>query len=218
MKIAILGGSFNPVHIGHLILADCVCAQLSYDKIIFVPVSIPPHKKMSEETSAFDRLKMLNLSTKNDKRFIVDDCELRRGGISYTWDTICFLEKKYEKKLSEKIGVILGEDVASDFEKWKFADKIAEKCELIVALRCEKNTVSRDFENIPLGKYAEHKSFSPQNFNYPCVFVQNPNIEISSSFIRQCVSKESAWRYLVSRDVFKYIKKRKLYGFLNSRD
>ena len=78
MKLAVLGGSFNPVHIGHLILADCVSKQLGYDKIAFVPAYDPPHKYLSMEVSAQDRLKMVELATEDDERFFAEDFEINQ--------------------------------------------------------------------------------------------------------------------------------------------
>ena len=142
MKIAVLGGSFNPVHKGHLLLADSVCTQLGYDKLLFIPVSAPPHKIIKNAASSFDRLKMLQLACEDDFRFAVDSCEIDRGGISYTWDTVCFLEHKYAEQLSAKIGLIVGQDLAAEFSKWKNAAKEFEPYfKLVITIDEDKNHV-----------------------------------------------------------------------------
>src|SRR5574344_681202 len=110
MKIAILGGTFNPIHIGHLALADDVCITFGYDRMLFIPAFCPPHKEMNDAESGDDRFAMTELACNMDSRFKVDDCELKRGGVSYTYDTVCFLEKKYASDLEGKIGLVMGQD------------------------------------------------------------------------------------------------------------
>ncbi|MFA7283912.1 MAG: nicotinate-nucleotide adenylyltransferase, partial [Candidatus Omnitrophota bacterium] len=88
MKIGILGGTFNPVHIGHLILAEEAREKLGLDRVIFVPTSLPPHKDSVDIAPASDRLKMLKLAIASNKSFAVSDIEIRRRGRSYTIDTI----------------------------------------------------------------------------------------------------------------------------------
>ena len=213
MKIAMLGGSFNPIHIGHLILADSVCRTLGYDKILFVPTYCPPHKEMAGETASDDRFEMVRLSVLDDERFEAEDCELRRGGVSYTWDTICYLEKKYESVLEGKIGLIFGEDLIADYDKWEKADALARKADLILACRPHDTGLKAEFQNSPTEKYGKNPmtGVTRENFPYPHKIVENPKIEISSSEIIQKIAEKGAWRYLVSERVFEYIIKRKLY-------
>lgn len=144
LKIAVLGGSFNPIHIGHLALADEVCTSLHYDKVIFVPSLNSPHKEMNCALLPSERLKMVRLSCKGDSRFLVEDCEILRGGVSYTYQTLEFLEKKYKNLLSEKLGLILGSDLFSGFHLWKNAQEISEKATLILARRPLE---TQEFEN-----------------------------------------------------------------------
>lgn len=155
MKIAVLGGSFNPIHIGHLALADEVCTSLFYDKVIFVPSLNSPHKEMNCALPAKERLKMVKLACKNDSRFIVEDCEILRGGVSYTYQTLEFLEKKYKNLLSEKFGLILGSDLFSGFHLWKNAEEISKKANLILAKRPLENF---EFENPLLNSQNLHLS------------------------------------------------------------
>ncbi|WP_258075207.1 nicotinate-nicotinamide nucleotide adenylyltransferase [Brachyspira murdochii] len=96
MKIAILGGSFDPPHIGHLILADTVMTNCNYDKVIFIPAKTPPHKNISGKVSNDDRLNMLKLSIENDERFLLDEYELNNEGVSYTINTLNYLYKNYD--------------------------------------------------------------------------------------------------------------------------
>ena len=213
MKIAMLGGSFNPIHIGHLILADSVCKTLGYDKILFVPTYCPPHKEMSCEVASDDRFEMVRLAVSDDDRFEAEDCELRRGGVSYTWDTICYLEEKYKSVLTGKIGLIFGEDLLGDYDKWEKSEDLALRADLILACRPQETALKKEFQNSPTEKYGRNpmKGVTRENFPYPHKIVENPKIEISSSEIRQKIAENGSWRYLVPERVFDYIIERNLY-------
>lgn len=95
MKVAILGGTFNPVHLGHLCLADDVRLTFGYESIVFVPANIPAHKNIEEDVSVDQRIDMLRTAVKAIPHFTVDTCEIDRGGISYTIDTVRLLSAKY---------------------------------------------------------------------------------------------------------------------------
>ena len=219
MKIAVLGGSFNPVHIGHLALADDVCVSLDYDKVIFVPSFKSPHKEMNGEVSALDRLKLLEAACSKDSRFEVDDCEIKRGGISYTCETLKYLEKKYGKYLEKKIALILGSDLFSGFHLWKNASEIAENYDLILARRpkSSENSDFNSFSNKASGKYAE-LSLEDENFDAKteslfknALYLENPLVQISSTEIRARIANGLSFKYLVPQKVFKYIKNKGLY-------
>ena len=143
MKIAILGGTFNPIHIGHLMLAEDVRKEFGYDKILFIPACVPPHKAYNASVSDADRLEMLRLATKDNPYFEVDDCELKRKGISYTIDTIYDLESRYQEKIEGKIGLIIGDDLLAGFDSWHLAETLALRVRLIVGRR---NTTVLTFE------------------------------------------------------------------------
>lgn len=216
MKIAILGGSFNPVHIGHLALAKSVCDELSYDKILFVPTFQPPHKIIKDAASAQDRLEMLRLACLSDSHFETESCEIDRGGISYTYDTICYLEDKYAGELSSKIGLIFGQDLVAEFSKWNRADELAQKTDIILARRPkEDKPSSTDVENLPFGNYtgvcATDKML--ESFSYPHFLLKNFLLPISSTKIRMEISSNGKWSDLVPKEVCEYIKQRKLYGY-----
>ena len=214
MKIAMLGGSFNPIHIGHLILADSVCKSLGYDKILFVPTANPPHKELSCDVATSDRFEMTRLAVLGDERFEAEGCEIERGGVSYTYDTICFLEQKYASVLTGKIGLVMGEDLIADYDKWYRAPELAQKADLILACRPQDTGLKAEYQNLPVGEYGKSpmKGVTRENFPYPHKIVSNPKLEISSSEIRQEVGEGGAWRYLVEKRVFDYIKQRNLYA------
>ena len=194
MRIAILGGTFNPVHNGHLNIAGEVKSRFGYQRVIFIPANIPAHKKMEVEVGADHRLKMLELAVAPYPDFIVDDCELRRGGTSYTIDTVQELSQVYP--IEGKPGLIIGDDLVEDFDSWKNVDQLVELVELIVAHRQSQEKIAADFT---------------------CRYVDNSLFPISSSRIRQelqsgdtSAGRESVRNWLPP-DVFEYIQRHDLY-------
>lgn len=218
MKIAILGGTFNPVHIGHLAMADDVCNCLGYDKVLFIPTFIPPHKQMNHVESPENRIGMLKAAFKNDPRFEVEPCEIERGGVSYTIDTVHFIIEKYKDVLDGKIGLIIGQENASEFDKWKGAEELASITDIIIAQRQKVITVdTKGFENTPTGNYAgdfNEKDYLNvfKTFKHHYVPLENLILPVSSTEIRARIAGKFGWRYLVPSGVFEYIVENKLYG------
>ncbi len=215
MKLAVLGGSFNPIHIGHLALADEVCASLHYDRVLFIPTYAPPHKEMNAAVSASERLRMVELACAGDSRFMADSCEIDRGGISYTYDTILYLEEKFKAELEGKIGFIMGEDLLSGFHLWNRAEAIAQKCDLILARR-PSLAENSSFANRPLGKYAELVQGDFELEGDPlfagALRLANAVLPVSSTDIRTRIAEGRGFRYLVPSSVFSYIIEGNVYG------
>jgi nicotinate-nucleotide adenylyltransferase len=193
MKIAILGGSFNPVHIGHLLLADTALAALGYDRIILVPAHTSPFKPDAGGASPRDRLDMLAASIPADSRLALDDCEIRREGVSFTIDTLKDIIERYRPW--GKPGLILGDDLARDFPRWRSADEIAALADIIIAHRLSA-------ENIP--------------FPYPHKRLDNEIMKLSSESLRDRIANGDAWTYLVSPGAQFIIRDRGLYGLERS--
>ena len=126
MKIAILGGSFNPLHNGHAMLADTIVKELGYDKVLFVPTCIPPHKEIAGHITTQQRVEIVKSFCESEKSgyFEIEACEVERGGISYTYDTLSYLINKYKGQLEGKPALLMGEETAAEFHKWKNADKV----------------------------------------------------------------------------------------------
>ena len=192
MKIAILGGTFDPPHLGHLILADTVLKELNYDKVLFIPSKIPPHKNISGEVSNEDRLNMLKLSIEDDKRFSFDDYELKSEGISYSIKTLNYLYENYD--IDGKIALIIGADLIKNFHKWKEPKKISELANIVAVNREENDNL--DKENI-------------EKYNIKIIIA--PRIDISSTLIRDRIKKNKAFRYFLNNKVYDYIISNKLY-------
>ncbi|MDR0401084.1 MAG: nicotinate (nicotinamide) nucleotide adenylyltransferase [Treponema sp.] len=190
MKLAILGGSFNPVHLGHLYLADAVLSAFGYDRVVFVPAFQSPFKLGASAPSPQDRLDMLAASIPGDPRLIIDDCEIRREGVSYTVDTLTDIIRRY---LPEgKPGLILGDDLAGDFPRWKDSGRIASQADIIIARRI-------------FSEAAEYP--------YPCRQMKNEVMQISSAQVRELISQGKYWRYLVPAGARTIIQEHALYGY-----
>ncbi len=185
MKIGILGGTFNPPHIGHLILAEEALEKLNLERVFFIPAHIPPHKE-ANCIEASHRLKMVKLSIQDERRFLCLDMEIKRGGVSYTIDTLKELKNLYPY---DEFFLIIGSDLAKDFSSWKDYNKIFDLAKVVVAKR---------------GVWE-----SNQNYNF--IFLDIPYVDISSSLIRERIRKGLSIRYLVHPKVEAYIKRKRLY-------
>lgn len=190
MKIGILGGTFNPPHIGHLIVAESIRDQLKLDKILFVPSYIPPHKLFSQVALPKQRLEMVELAIEKNRNFSASDIEIAREGKSYTVDTINSLISLHP---ASQLFLIIGMDNLMDFSDWKSPNEIVSNVELIVMNRPGYDTDVK----------SEFKKFA--------TFIKVPNIDISSSDIRRRIKLGRSIRYLVPFEVEQYIVKKGLY-------
>jgi nicotinate-nucleotide adenylyltransferase len=133
MKIGLFGGTFDPVHCGHLQLAQNAQAQFSLDKVIFVPAFQPPHKKeLPSLTSARDRYEMVRLAVEGESFLELSDCELKRKGVSYAFETLSEFEKKYP---GDEFFLILGKDAFEGIDAWYRAAELKKKVRFLVAKR-----------------------------------------------------------------------------------
>ncbi len=187
MKIGILGGTFNPVHIGHLILAEEMREKLNLSRVIFVPTYLPPHKEKSDIADARHRYRMLRLAIKANKYFSVSDIEIRKRNLSYTIDTITEFKKIYAHG---ELYFISGSDLLKYLDAWKDLGEIIKMVKFIVATR----------PGYPLEKIPSYIST-----------VAIRAVDISAFEVRACVKENKSFRYLVPEAVFKYINKHKLY-------
>ena len=188
MSTVFLGGSFDPVHIGHLHLAEEVMIQLSYDRVVFVPAAEAPHKAPSGASTSAQRLDMLQAAVKDDRRFIVDDCEITRGGLSYTVETVPILQNRYSPE--DRLGMIIGDDLIEGFVSWKSHEILAELVDIIIA----------------------HRQFAHRvEFAFPHRYVDNLLLPLSSREIRSRVASGKPYRHIVPEPVFRYIERYMLY-------
>jgi nicotinate-nucleotide adenylyltransferase len=188
MKIGILGGTFNPVHLGHLILAEEAREKLGLDRVIFVPANLAPHKDGIGIAPAADRLKMLKLAIKGNKSFKVSDIEIKRPGRSYTIDTVRELKKAF---FHDELYFIVGSDLLKYLEEWKDLKDILKMVNFVAATR----------PGYPLKDLPEYIKT-----------IEIRAVDISGFEVRECVRLKKSFRYLVPEAVNNYIVKKKLYS------
>jgi nicotinate-nucleotide adenylyltransferase len=187
VKIGILGGTFNPIHIGHLILAEEVREKLFLDKIIFMPAYLPPHKNNSHIIEAGHRYAMIQAAIKENPFFSVSDIEIKRQGRSYTIDTLRQLKKLYPE---DELYFITGSDLLKYLDDWKDLSEIISMVKFVVATR-----PGYALEKIP---------------SYIAT-VAIRAVDISAFEIRDAIKDNKSFRYLVPESVFTYITKNNLY-------
>ena len=186
-RIGIFGGTFDPIHNGHLALAQTALEKMSLDEIIFVPSYLPPHKSARNVVAADDRLRMARLAIKNNPNFGISDFEVRRTGKSYSIETLRYFQKKLR---NTKLFFILGEDAYKQLAKWKDIAQVLKIVEFIV--------VNRPGYKQTAGKIKCHHAVMP-------------GIDISSSYVRQRMRSGQEVRYWVPGPVAEYIKRKRLY-------
>lgn len=185
-QIGILGGTFNPPHLGHLIIADQVMTQLGLDRVLFMPDATPPHVDRKLAIDANDRVNMVADSIASNENFGLELTEVQRGGLSYTYDTMLELTQKHPEN---KYYFIIGGDMVNYLPKWQHIDELVKLVQFVGVRR----------ENYPVD--------SP----YPVLWVDVPLIDISSTMIRSRVKHGQSIKYFVTDQVAKYIKERQLY-------
>jgi nicotinate-nucleotide adenylyltransferase len=190
-KIGIFGGVFDPPHIGHLIMARRASEQLGLDKVFFVPANIPPHKKVPV-ASAEHRINMLRIALLPHPDFTISTCEIERGGISYTIDTVRFF---HQNIFADEYFLLVGEDSALNFFTWKDSSEILNLVKVAWFPRYIQNR-NEDYRFLDLGNFIK---------------VEAEIIEVSSSRIRQLIKERKSIRYLVPDGVLMYIEKNELY-------
>ena len=194
MKTGIFGGAFNPVHNGHLALAEQYKKALSLDRIIFIPTANPPHKSSDELIDGKHRINMLGLCVGENE--LVSDIEFMRDGKSYTHLTICELKEKYP---DDEFFLIVGADQFFYFEKWYKFEEILSACTVVTAAR-EKN------------QYDEMLEFKAEHPKLKDVVVSEFDvIDISSSQIRDMIKNGEDVSYYIPESVNRYIKEHRLY-------
>jgi nicotinate-nucleotide adenylyltransferase len=189
MEIGLFFGSFNPIHIGHLIIAQAVLESSDLHEVWFIVSPQNPLKRNKNLLHEFDRLDMVRMAIEDNERFRVSDIEFHMPRPSYTIDTLTYLKEKHPAK---HFKLIIGGDNLEIFPKWKNSEKILEQFGLIVYPRPGTET-------------------DPITIHPNIMFVQAPLMNISATYIRNCIKEEKSVRYLVHEKVFDYIRSKKLY-------
>lgn len=191
MRTGILGGTFDPVHVGHLLIAEHAREQLSLDEVLFVPAGEPWRKSDRLITTAEHRLAMLKLAIQGNDAFGISDIELRRPGPTYTADT---LESLAGERLDDAFWFIMGADALADMPNWRDPERIVRHARLAVAPRPSEGTI----ESPAIG--------ADRVDRFAC-----PTIDVSSTTIRAYVGAGRSIRYLVPDAVATYITVQGLY-------
>jgi nicotinate-nucleotide adenylyltransferase len=196
-RIGILGGSFNPPHLAHLVCASEAAAQLGLERVLLTPVARPPHKQAAQDPGPQERLELCRLAVRDDERLGVCDLEVRRGGPSYTVDT---LRELHAQTPEDDLTFIVGGDIALGLPSWREPEAVLELATLAVAER--EDAVHADI--------AERLRTTFPDAPSP-VFFDMPRLDISSSQIRRRVADGRSIRYLVPDPVAERIARGRLY-------
>ncbi|MFT5325329.1 MAG: nicotinate-nucleotide adenylyltransferase [Planctomycetaceae bacterium] len=195
MRLGIFGGAFDPVHNGHLLLAEQCREQCRLDEVWFVPTNIPPHKDAGSLSPDADRVEMLKLATAGRPEFVVSEIELKRDEVSWTVDT---LRQLREERPEDELFFLIGADSLRDFPSWKEPEEISQLATVVAINRGEAS-----LEELTAG-LGSQLSESVQ-------LVAMPGISISATDLRRRVSDGKSIRYLVPRAVEEFILAQKLY-------
>ncbi|MBI6871685.1 nicotinate-nucleotide adenylyltransferase [Clostridium aciditolerans] len=198
IKKAIFGGTFDPIHNGHLYIAYEALYKLGLDKIIFMPSGNPPHKLGKTITDGFLRYEMVKMATRGEERFDISDYEIRKSNLSYTYETL-----KYFNNIEPDTAwhFLTGVDCLMDIDNWKNSEEIFKLCKFIVF-----NRPGYSMKNIQ-----EQKNKVEKRYANEIIFLDVPLLDISSTNIRNAVMKEKNVSYLLPESVYNTIKQLNLY-------
>ncbi len=195
-RVGILGGTFDPIHVGHLMMAEAVRNEYHLDKILFIPTGNPPHKH-GDVTSAEHRYMMTMLATCSNPFFEVSDIEMKREGLSYSVDTVRALQREHK---DTDYFFIIGTDIVKTIATWERIDELLSICEFIAAQR-PGSDASAETLRAELGEIGETRIHA----------LATPELEISSTDIRSRVRRGYSIKYVVPPSVEQYIAKYHLY-------
>ncbi|NLM04637.1 MAG: nicotinate-nucleotide adenylyltransferase [Clostridiales bacterium] len=194
-----MGGTFNPIHLGHLFIAETAFEELKLNKIIFIPTGDPPHKKNEDVIDGHHRLEMTKIAINSNKNFVVSNIEIKRKGYSYTVETIDELFNVYGRDI--ELYFITGTDTFMELETWKNYKELFHRVTIVVVTRL-------GFNDIILNKRIEHyKKIHGANI----IKLTAPILEISSTNIRDRIKNKKSIKYLLPEKVEEYIYKNQLY-------
>ncbi|RLQ98151.1 nicotinate-nucleotide adenylyltransferase [Falsibacillus albus] len=185
-RVGILGGTFNPPHLGHLIIANEVYQELELDEVRFMPNHEPPHKKESGVISGKHRIEMLRIAIKDHPAFSIEPIELERKGKSFSFDTIQLLKSREPET---EFFFIIGADMIEYLPKWHKIEELIEMVQFVGVGRPEYSQVTE----------------------YPVLLIDIPEIDISSTVIRGRIQERKSVQYLVPEQVISYIEEKSLY-------
>lgn len=193
MRIGLFGGSFDPPHNGHLLVAQAIQESLSLDSMIFIPAFKAPHKADTEQTAFEHRHNMTQLAIEGNPSFSVDSYEIDKEGVSYTIDTVREFRKRFPE-IENELFFIIGSDSLQEYHTWKAPLDILKYCHIVVAGRPYYS--ARDVDPLIMSKV---------------IMTDIPQVEISSKRIRKRIQLGLSVRYMLPESVLEYINSKKLY-------
>jgi nicotinate-nucleotide adenylyltransferase len=197
-KLGVMGGTFDPIHYGHLIAAENARAELALDQVLFVPTGVPPHKKTMEYTEATIRFQMTALAIASNEFFRVSDLETKRDGPSYTIDTVKALRELYP---GVQIYFITGADAILEIATWRNAELLLSMCSFVAVSR---PGYAMDDIRGRIGSFFEHPEIN--------IFgMEVPALDISSTEIRKRVREGKTIKYMLPDNVMDFITEQGLY-------
>lgn len=195
--IALFGGTFDPIHLGHLAIAEDVRVALRVDRLVFVPAAQQPFKQGQRITSAEDRLRMVALAIAENPAFALSDREVRRGGLSYTVDTVAEFRADYP---DSEIYVVVGSDTARDLPKWRAIDRLVQFCRFAI--------VRRPGYDVAIHQLAAALKTTQDRL----IDVAGPAFDISATEVRERMRTGRPTRYHLPPAVWQFIADHRLYG------
>ncbi|MBR4085256.1 MAG: nicotinate-nucleotide adenylyltransferase [Lachnospiraceae bacterium] len=197
-RIGILGGTFNPVHIGHLFMAEHARTEMNLDMIMFIPTGVPYMKNNREILPSHIRMEMLEMSITSNPFFVTSDMEIKREGNTYTYETLEELKRLYPEA---ELFFLVGADCLFTIHKWYQPQRIFNKCTLLAANR-------NDFPQNELNLQKQHLE---KQFHAKVELLNIPQMDISSTKVRENIKEGKSIRYLVTDSVHDYILQNNYY-------
>jgi nicotinate-nucleotide adenylyltransferase len=200
MRLGFYGGSFDPVHYGHLLLAECCREQCALDAVWFVPAAVPPHKQGWTLSPANQRIEMLELAIGGHESLAVYRGEIERGGVSYTVDT---LEQLHREQPQDELFLLMGADSLADLPTWREPARI---CELAIPVVVRRADAPEPDDGVLVNLMSRERLALAREIR-----VQMPTIGLSATDLRRRVAAGQSIRYRTPRAVEKYIETQQLY-------
>lgn len=197
-RIGILGGTFNPVHMGHLFMAEYARVEMNLDMILFIPTGVPYMKNNKEILSSDIRMRMLEMSITSNSFFVTSDIEIKREGNTYTFET---LEELHQLYPNADLFFLVGADCLFTIEHWYQPQRIFDNCTLLAANR----------NDVPQMELLEKKKFLEDTFQAHVILLDVPQMDISSTKIRESIKSGRSIRYMVTDAVHDYILQNNFY-------
>ena len=194
-----MGGTFDPIHYGHLLIAENAYEQFRLDEVIFMPTGTSPHKDSGKILDANERMELIRLAIQDNPHFSCSDYEITKEGICYTYLTLRDFQKQFQ---DAELYFIMGADSLAYFDSWRCPDEISRLSTILAAVR----------DGLDLDQLLPIRDSLEQKYNTRIGFINTPNFSVSSHMIRQRLAKQQTVRYLIPDVVEAYLKQHAIYA------